>query len=72
MYHAIGKRRALDSGEHSRRGRLRPGREVSPIDTDDDELTLRRDGPPAAGELVDRQYRYLIGNDPIDVLAGIF
>ena len=41
------------------------------IDTDDDELTLRWDGPPAAGELVDRLHRYLIGNEPIDVLAGL-
>jgi hypothetical protein len=41
------------------------------INTNDGELTLRWDGPPAAGELVDRLHRYLVGHEPIDILAGL-
>ena len=36
-----------------------------------DELTLRWDGPPASGELIDRLAAFLTGDEPGSVLAGL-
>lgn len=36
-----------------------------------DQLTLRWDGPPAAGELLDTLQSYLKGATPISVIAGM-
>ena len=41
------------------------------VDTEDDELTLRWDGPPAAVEIVDRLYDYLTGTATMDALTGL-
>ena len=36
-----------------------------------EELTLRWDGPPASGELVDRLAEFLTGDEPGSALAGL-
>ena len=41
------------------------------VATNNDELTLRWDGPPAAGEIVDRLHHYLTGAEPMDALRGL-
>ena len=34
-------------------------------------VTLRWEGPPAAGELLDHLHRFLVGEEPIGDLAGL-
>jgi len=41
------------------------------VDGDDNELTLRWDGPPSTGDLLDRLHAYLIGTEPITELSGL-
>ena len=35
-------------------------------------LTLRWDGPPASGELLDRLLAYFEGDEPITAISGVF
>ena len=41
------------------------------IDVSVDEVRLQWDGPPAAGELLDRLHRCLTGTEPISALSGL-
>ena len=41
------------------------------VATEDDELTLRWDGPPSAGELLDRLETFFGGDGPLTLLDGL-
>ena len=41
------------------------------VGVDNDELILRWDAPPAAGEIIDQLHRYLTGTEPMDALTGL-
>jgi hypothetical protein len=41
------------------------------VDAQDDELTLRWDGPPAAGDLIDRLVAYFEGDEPLTTISGL-
>ena len=41
------------------------------VDTHDDDLTLRWDGPPAVDEYMDRLLAYFEGDEPLTAISGL-